>query len=132
MANTAFRLRIVCGVDDPQKLFMTDFAFQCGQFSLQLFAEIFERGQKGLAIGLNLEPDLFPLRRGGRALELSQQRCLLREELVASLVERVNERLYLLGDSGSRRAGRHWGQGHRRGSSCSGGGSRTRLRLSIE
>ena len=73
MAQAAFNGCIMRRVNDPQKLLMTDLAFQRRQLTLQLLAEIFERIQKGLTVGLQLRADLLALRRGGRVLELALQ-----------------------------------------------------------
>ena len=119
VANTAFGLRVMRGVYDPQKLFMTDLALQGRQFVLQLLAERSERIQKGLAIGLDLLADLFPIGRGGGILKLSEQRRLLREVLITSLVKGLNQRLNFLGDRSRPETisvrGRHGNRGGSRG-----------------
>ncbi len=83
MAQSAFNTRIMRGVNDPQKLLMTDFTFQCRQLTFQLLAKVFERGQKGITVSLQLRPDLLTLRRGGRVVELDSQQILLGEKFVA-------------------------------------------------
>lgn len=87
MLETAFGDSIMRGINDPQKLFVADFAFQGGQFILQFLAESLHGGQKGVAIGLQLDPDGFAFGVGGRVFEFGEKHGLLDQVFVTSYIK---------------------------------------------